>query len=189
LFALAWLLPQVINVLKKGLSIAYSSPVTQVQYDLTGAGGAVKVTLANGTSFSAKTVSSDGPCGWSLSITQHSLTAAFAAAHQEGFAFCTQEDSRVGSSMAPLSSACPAPTSPCTCTLSNTLQAIITVPLGVLQKGSIAFTPALPASKQTAINRLGMGLLDKVGRLNSMVHCCVLNSNKTTWVPLWRCPP
>jgi hypothetical protein len=43
-------------------------------------------------------------------------------------------------------------------------QALVTVPLGVLQKGAITFSPALPANKQTAISRLGMGLLDKVGR-------------------------
>lgn len=40
-------------------------------------------------------------------------------------------------------------------------QALITVPLGVLQKGSIRFDPPLPAWKQTAIGRLGMGLLNK----------------------------
>lgn len=39
---------------------------------------------------------------------------------------------------------------------------IITVPLGVLAAGTIAFTPALPARKQDAIARLGMGNLDKI---------------------------
>ena len=39
---------------------------------------------------------------------------------------------------------------------------IVTVPLGVLQRGAIRFSPALPAEKQRAISRLGMGLLDKV---------------------------
>ena len=38
---------------------------------------------------------------------------------------------------------------------------IVTVPLGVLKAGSIRFTPALPAGKQAAIDRLGMGLLNK----------------------------
>lgn len=39
---------------------------------------------------------------------------------------------------------------------------IITVPLGVLKKQIINFMPALPSSKQQAIERLGMGLLNKV---------------------------
>ena len=39
---------------------------------------------------------------------------------------------------------------------------IVTVPLGVLKKGKIAFTPPLPAEKQQAIASLGMGVLDKV---------------------------
>ncbi|MBX3055973.1 MAG: FAD-dependent oxidoreductase [Anaerolineae bacterium] len=40
-------------------------------------------------------------------------------------------------------------------------RAILTVPLGVLQKGSITFSPPLPPWKQTAINRLRMGVLNK----------------------------
>lgn len=39
---------------------------------------------------------------------------------------------------------------------------IITVPLGVLKKGSITFSPRLPRWKTDAIARLGMGTLDKV---------------------------
>lgn len=39
---------------------------------------------------------------------------------------------------------------------------IITVPLGVLKQGAIRFSPALPENKQSAIQRLGMGVLDKV---------------------------
>lgn len=39
---------------------------------------------------------------------------------------------------------------------------IVTVPLGVLAAGTIAFTPALPAHKQDVIARLGMGNLDKI---------------------------
>ncbi|MEZ5137557.1 MAG: NAD(P)/FAD-dependent oxidoreductase [Acidimicrobiales bacterium] len=39
---------------------------------------------------------------------------------------------------------------------------VITVPLGVLQSGAIAFTPALPATTQAAIDGLGVALLDKV---------------------------
>ncbi len=39
--------------------------------------------------------------------------------------------------------------------------ALVTVPLGVLKAGTIAFDPVLPPKKQTAIDRLGVGLLDK----------------------------
>ena len=39
---------------------------------------------------------------------------------------------------------------------------LVTVPLGVLQAGSIAFDPPLPDSKQHSIDRLGMGVLEKV---------------------------
>ena len=38
---------------------------------------------------------------------------------------------------------------------------IVTVPLGVLQRGGIRFVPELPAAKRKAIERLGMGLLNK----------------------------
>lgn len=41
-------------------------------------------------------------------------------------------------------------------------RAIVTVPLGVLQAGAIAFEPALPAAKRDAIARLEMGSLEKV---------------------------
>ena len=40
-------------------------------------------------------------------------------------------------------------------------RAIITLPLGVLQKGYVDFTPELPAAKQGAISSLGMGVLNK----------------------------
>ena len=39
---------------------------------------------------------------------------------------------------------------------------LVTVPLGVLKKSSIAFNPILPVAKRTAIARMNMGLLDKV---------------------------
>ena len=39
---------------------------------------------------------------------------------------------------------------------------IITVPLGVLQKQSIKFVPELNSKKTAAINRLGMGVMDKL---------------------------
>lgn len=40
--------------------------------------------------------------------------------------------------------------------------ALVTVPLGVLKAGALAFDPPLPAQKTDAIQRLGMGLLNKV---------------------------
>ena len=39
---------------------------------------------------------------------------------------------------------------------------LVTVPLGVLKSGKIAFSPPLPAAKQEAIAALGMGLLNKL---------------------------
>ena len=39
---------------------------------------------------------------------------------------------------------------------------IVTLPLGVLQKGVVDFDPPLPDAKQEAIDSLGMGLLNKV---------------------------
>jgi monoamine oxidase len=43
-------------------------------------------------------------------------------------------------------------------------QVLVTLPLGVLQSGSVRFSPALPAAKREAIDRLGMdsGVLSKV---------------------------
>jgi monoamine oxidase len=41
-------------------------------------------------------------------------------------------------------------------------QAVITVPLGVLQAGSIIFTPELPQEKRRAIARMGMGVFEKL---------------------------
>ncbi len=38
---------------------------------------------------------------------------------------------------------------------------VVTVPLGVLQAGTVAFDPALPAATVAAVEHLGMGLLDK----------------------------
>ena len=40
--------------------------------------------------------------------------------------------------------------------------AVVTLPLGVLRRGSVTFEPALPASKVAAINSLNMGLLNRV---------------------------
>jgi monoamine oxidase len=38
---------------------------------------------------------------------------------------------------------------------------VVTVPLGILKAGAISFTPALPAAKVGAINRLGFGTFEK----------------------------
>jgi len=43
----------------------------------------------------------------------------------------------------------------------RTDQVIVTVPLGVLKSGAIRFAPELPGDKRQAIERLGMGLLNK----------------------------
>lgn len=43
----------------------------------------------------------------------------------------------------------------------NAQHVVITLPLGVLQSGAVRFTPQLSNTKQTAINKLGMGLLNK----------------------------
>jgi len=41
-------------------------------------------------------------------------------------------------------------------------KAVVTFPLGVLKQALVKFEPPLPKSKQTAIERLGMGVLNKV---------------------------
>jgi monoamine oxidase/CRP-like cAMP-binding protein len=51
--------------------------------------------------------------------------------------------------------------------------AIVTLPLGVLQSGDVAFTPELPDAKRDAIRRLGMGDLTKI----------VLRYKKPFWPP------
>ncbi len=40
--------------------------------------------------------------------------------------------------------------------------AILTLPLGVLQSGSVKFTPAFPPAKRNALKQLGMGCLNKL---------------------------
>jgi monoamine oxidase len=47
-------------------------------------------------------------------------------------------------------------------TIHTAALVIVTVSLGVLKKGEITFTPALPSAKTKSINALGMGTLDKV---------------------------
>lgn len=41
-------------------------------------------------------------------------------------------------------------------------KAVVTIPLGVLKQASVKFEPPLPESKRSAIQRLGMGVLNKV---------------------------
>ncbi|MEE1784931.1 NAD(P)/FAD-dependent oxidoreductase [Streptomyces sp. SP17BM10] len=48
---------------------------------------------------------------------------------------------------------------------------VVTLPLGVLQSGAVRFGPGLPADKRTAIDKLGMGVLDK----------CYLRFPKVFW--------
>ena len=55
---------------------------------------------------------------------------------------------------------------------------IVTVPLGVLKTDHIRFVPALPKQKRTAIERLGMGLLDKV----YLRYDRVFWDAKATWI-------
>lgn len=50
-------------------------------------------------------------------------------------------------------------------------QVLITLPLGVLKAGSVRMVPALPAAKQSAIAKLGMGVLNK----------CYLRFDKAFW--------
>ena len=40
-------------------------------------------------------------------------------------------------------------------------QVVVTLPLGVLQAQQVQFSPELPGAKQTAVSRLGMGVLNK----------------------------
>jgi monoamine oxidase len=44
---------------------------------------------------------------------------------------------------------------------ANADNVIVTLPLGVLKRGTVSFIPELPREKQDAINRLEMGLLNK----------------------------
>jgi len=48
---------------------------------------------------------------------------------------------------------------------------VVTIPLGVLQGGGVEFSPALPSSKDTAIQSLGSGLLNK----------CILRFDESAW--------
>ena len=48
------------------------------------------------------------------------------------------------------------------CGAFRAARVLITLPLGVLKAGSVAFEPALPERKRAAIERLGVGLVDKI---------------------------
>ena len=39
---------------------------------------------------------------------------------------------------------------------------VVTLPIGVLKASSVSFTPELPSSKYTALDKIAMGVLDKV---------------------------
>ena len=56
---------------------------------------------------------------------------------------------------------------------------LVTVPVGVLKKGTIAFEPPLPQVKQDVIQRMGFGLLNKV-----RVHPAP-DTRKTATTALW----
>lgn len=51
--------------------------------------------------------------------------------------------------------------------------AIVTLPLGVLQAGDVAFSPALPDTRRAAIGRIGMGALAKI----------ILHFDRPFWPP------
>lgn len=48
--------------------------------------------------------------------------------------------------------------------------AVVTLPLGVLKKGTVAFEPPLPARKTEAIERLGYGVLNKVRHCSTQLY-------------------
>ncbi|UCJ05479.1 FAD-dependent oxidoreductase [Chitinophaga pendula] len=55
---------------------------------------------------------------------------------------------------------------------------VVTVPLSILQKGAIRFSPALPAAAKAAMQRIGMGIMNKV----------VMHFEQTFWhttKPFW----
>ena len=65
-------------------------------------------------------------------------------------------------------------------------KALVTVPLGVLKSGDIEFSPPLPESKQNAISKLGMGLLQKHWLLFDKVFwdedvIWILSANEQNW--------
>ncbi len=57
---------------------------------------------------------------------------------------------------------------------------LVTVPLGVLKTGRMSFSPELPQRKRQAINRLGMGTLDKLYLLFDQVFW----PTEPTWLTL-----
>jgi monoamine oxidase len=75
-------------------------------------------------------------------------------------------------------------------------RAIVTLPIGVLKQGDIAFEPALPEKKQTAIDALGAGVLNKIYLQFSEVfwerspdwlsYISAAKGEFTTWLNIYR---
>ncbi|MBD2329129.1 FAD-dependent oxidoreductase [Alkalinema sp. FACHB-956] len=75
-------------------------------------------------------------------------------------------------------------------------QIVVTLPLGVLQAGTVRFTPALPQNKQTAIAKLGMGVLNKCylrfpqvfwpADVDWLEHIAAQHGEWTEWVSFQR---
>lgn len=54
------------------------------------------------------------------------------------------------------------PVAACVLTVNYSPQALVTVPLALLQKGALQFNPPLSDKKMKAINSLGAGIIEKV---------------------------
>lgn len=52
---------------------------------------------------------------------------------------------------------------------------VVTLPLGVLKTDTVTFTPELPERKKSSIERMGFGLLNKVGRKQRSLPADVCN--------------
>jgi lysine-specific histone demethylase 1 len=61
---------------------------------------------------------------------------------------------------------------------------VCTLPLGVLKGQAVAFSPPLPARKQAAVRRLGVGLLDKVVLVYSRQFWAKLSGGDEGWLQL-----
>jgi len=82
----------------------------------------------------------------------------------------------------------------CTCTAGDAV--IVTASLGVLKRGGIQFSPALPERKLGAIKRLGFGVLNKVRFLIqprsaafNAISCCHFASIVLWWDLLLQFTP
>ena len=73
---------------------------------------------------------------------------------------------------------------------------VVTLPLGVLKAGSVAFTPELPARKKEAISKLGVGVLNKCYLRFAepfwptdvvwLEYVSAVPGEWTQWVSFWR---